>query len=80
MPNKIIPLHLSECNVLSPLTCNFTVLLLITEKVAVHDQDFFLFLLFINIHNFIQVICADMKGRTVLKYLIACIVPVLEFE
>ena len=74
-------MRLNECNVLSPLTCNFTVLLLITEKVvAVHDQDFFLFLLFISIHNFIQAICADMKGLTVLKYLIAYIVPVLEFE
>ena len=76
-----IPLHLSECNFVSPLACNFSVLLLITEKVvAVHDQDFFLVHLIINIHNFIQAFCAGMKGLIVLKYLIVCIVPVLEFE
>ena len=76
-----IPLHLSECKFLTPLARNFTLLLLITEKVvAVHDQDFFLVHLFINIHNFIQAFCADMKGLIVLKYLIVCIVPVLEFE
>ena len=42
-----IPLHLSECKFLTPLARNFTLLLLITEKVvAVHDQDFFLFFSF----------------------------------
>ena len=76
-----IPLHLSECKFLTPLARNFTLLLLITEEVvAVHDQDFFLFFLFININNFIQAICADMKGLIVLKYLIVYIVPVLQFK